>query len=74
MFQLKDNQVCSRCGNQYGWIWTELERHGDNYWGRLDEQRKNVKNCTRINNTDRYSLELECPDCGRREIIERSRP
>lgn len=73
MFQLKDEQVCSRCGNQYIWIWTELEGHGDHFTGRWDEKRKNVKNFTRINNTNRYSIELECPECYKTEFIERSR-
>lgn len=74
MFQLKDKQVCSRCGNQYEWIWTENESHGDCFFGRWDKLRKNVKKFTRINNTNRYSIELECPDCGKREFIERSKP
>lgn len=74
MFQLKDKQVCSRCGNQYVWIWTENESHGEGFFGRLDELRKNVKNFKRINNTNRYSIELECPDCGKRDLIERARP
>ena len=71
MLQLKDKQVCIHCGNPYIWVWTENEGHGEGFFGRCDELRKNVKNCTRINNTNRYSINVECPNCGKREFIER---
>ena len=38
--------------------------------GQLDEMGKNVKNCNRINNTKRYSIELKCPECGNRDFVD----
>ena len=37
---------------------------------RMDLTKSNVKSCTRINMTNRYSVEIGCPECGKREFVE----
>lgn len=41
--------------------------------GIMDRMWHNVKNCTQINQSNRYCIEVGCPECGKREFIEKNR-
>lgn len=71
-FQFQGEQICSRCGNKYQWVTTQLEKN-EVITGFMDQMWRNVKNCNRISHTDPYSIELSCPECGGREFVEKER-
>ena len=68
-YQFSGEQICSRCGHKYQWVTTQLER-GEVVTGFMDKMWHNVKNCTRINQTNRYCIEIGCPECAKREFVE----
>ena len=67
-----DNHICSRCGCSYEWRVTIIET-GEAIFGEKDRMYRHVKNWDRINSTDKYSIETECPNCGNREHVVRNR-
>ena len=71
-FQFQGEQICSGCAHKYEWVTTQLERN-DFVNGLRDRMWKNVKKCTQINQTSRYSIEIACPQCGKRELIEKEK-
>ena len=71
-FQFQGEQICSRCGHKYEWV-TTLHDKDEVVVGIMDRMWHNVKNCTQINQTNRYCIEVGCPECGKREFIEKNR-
>ena len=71
-FQFQGEQICSRCGHKYEWVITKHERN-EVIIGRMNRMCKNVKRCTRINQTNRYNIEIGCPQCGKRELVEKEK-
>ena len=69
-FQFQGEQVCSRCGHRYEWMTTPGVESGEIVFYKFDSKTNNVKNCTRINNTNRYCIEVKCPECGKGDYIE----
>lgn len=68
-FQFKGEQVCSGCGHKYEWKFTQPER-GEAVFLSYNPTKSNVKNCTRINMTNHYCVEIGCPECGKRDFVE----
>lgn len=71
-YEFKGNQRCSRCGKDYEWCHTEME--GIAITGSMRNLWHNVRNCTQVNRSNQYVLELGCPFCGKNEHITCSRP
>lgn len=69
-FQFRGEQTCSRCGHRYEWITTQVEEN-EVVTGSMDKMWKNVKSCTFIKQINRYSIEIECPKCWKRELVEK---
>lgn len=69
-FQFNGEQVCSRCGHKYEWMTIPRPDHGEYVSFRMDLTKSNVKNCTRINQTNHYCVEIGCPECGKRDFVE----
>lgn len=67
-FQFRGEQKCTGCGCTYEWVTTQKEK-GDFVIGLMDLTCKNVKRCTRVNQTNLYNIEIGCPECGKRELI-----
>lgn len=68
-YQFSGEQTCAKCGYKYQWVTTYPER-GEVVIPRYDPTKSNVKNCNRINQTNHYSVEIECPECWHREHVE----
>lgn len=68
-YQFHGEQVCSKCGHKYEWVTTQPE-HGEVVTGAMNQMWRNVKNCIRINQTNHYSIEIECPNCWHRDHVE----
>ena len=71
-YQFKGEQICSQCGHKYEWVTLQTEKN-EAVTGFTDGMWKNVKDCTRINQTNLYSIEIGSPKCGKREFVERER-
>lgn len=70
--QFQGKQVCSRCGKEYEWGVAAPSNNDKAVFSIGDPTKSNVKKCVRINMSNKYSIELGCPECGCREYVEKS--
>ena len=68
-FLFHGEQICTRCGCKFKWETICLEA-GEFLFGRNNPTKSCVINCTRINMTNCYSIELGCPECGHRDFVD----
>ena len=70
MIEFNGKQVCSKCGKEYEWNIVKPTASGEVVVGKMDQMYKNVKNCTRVNTSNKYVIEIECPECWHRDFVE----
>lgn len=69
--RFQDKHTCSRCEHTYDW-WCTIPDENGMVFGRWDNLIKNVKDYTKLIEKGHYSIKLECPECGRRDFVEKN--